>query len=120
MLTAILKDPALGPEDRRLIRSAGVNGLTAADIAALVVYQVRLAQKWGRLGNTNRLEAKAVMVALAKAGTLAGAAVQLAQDDSGDIPKNLDVHIVDGDVVPDRGDKPLPAPEVIGDIIEVE
>ena len=90
----LLADPRLDDADRKAIKNAAENGMTTADIAALVAYELRLAQKFHA---DQSLSSKDLIVALTKIASQAAAAAQLAAANTAqNLPSRLEVSFMQG------------------------
>ncbi len=114
---AILSDPNLSKADKLAIVAAGKNGVTVGDLAMLVTYELKVAQ---RFFANSTLAAKDYIVALNKIASQVAAAAQLGVSQQAGIPSQIAVtftsdgpHIVDG-----ARERPAPGP--CGDVVEVE
>ena len=114
---AILSDPNLSPADKKAIILAGKNGVTVGDLSMLVVYELKVAQ---RFFDANRLEAKDFIVAMNKIASQVAAAAQLGVSQQAGIPSKINVTFTSDspDIVP--GARERPAPGACGDEVEVE
>lgn len=115
---AILADPNLSDEDKKAIVQAGKTGLSVGDLAMLVVYELRTAQ---RLFDAGKLEGKDFIVATNKIASQVAAGAQMAVTQDAGVPSRVNVaftidsgHVMDGA----RTDRPPPGP--CGDVVEVE
>jgi hypothetical protein len=119
LLGAILNDPALTKADKTAILDASESGLTLSDLSALVIYELKCAQRFFADGT---LAAKDYVVATNKIATQIAAAAQMAATAStANIPSRIDISFdVNDSAIPtsDRVDRPLPGPT--GDRVDVE
>ncbi len=91
-VSMLLDDPRLDDGDKKAIRHASDVGLTAGDVAALVAYELRLAQKFYGDGITGSLASKDFIVALNKIASQAAAAAQMAAANvATNLPSKLEV-----------------------------
>lgn len=114
----LLADPRLTITDKMAISQAHVGGVTIADLAALTVYEIRLAQAFYAIGE---LAAKDLVVAIGKAASHVAAAAQLGQEHA---PQGAAISITfEGDgPTSARRDGPTSTPPnaQVGDIIDAE
>jgi hypothetical protein len=80
LLASLLQSTLLSDDDRRAVRAAHSTGLTLQDLAALTVYELRLAHK---LYAMQELPAKDFLVGINKASSHIAAVAQLAQASPG-------------------------------------
>jgi len=119
LLACILGDPRLTAADKRRIKEAHQDGLTVEDLAALTVYELRLAQ---RLYEADALSAKDLMIAINKCSSHVAACTQLgAANPSGGA--NITVTFETASAVtsarPEAKNHGDPDP-VVGDLIDAE
>lgn len=97
----LLDDDRLTDNDRAAIRSAHQHGLTIQDVAAMVVYEVRLALVLhSRATAESGLDDTGLMIALGKANSRAAAVAQLAATAGGAALLPREVKVTMGDDVP--------------------
>lgn len=80
LLSAILADTNLTDEDRKSIAQASEEGVTIADLSALVLYEIKCVQRFHASGD---LAAKDMVVGLNKIASQVAAATQLLATASG-------------------------------------
>ena len=113
----------LNESDRRAVRQAHVDGVTANDVAALVVYSVRVAH---RLYERGELAGKDLVVAMNKATAHAAAAAQLASTQAAkDVPPAMEItfsmeNLPTAVGMPNRDVVQRPDQGPLGDRIDVE
>lgn len=120
LLSAITADPRLTTADKKKITEAHEDGLTVQDLAALCVYELRLAQ---RLFEAGELAAKDVVVAIGKMTSHVAAAAQLGAAVGGSSGASISITFDAGSAPSsDRpeGQPRTPTDPQIGDIIEAE
>ena len=110
-MAMLLADDRLKAADKKAIKQAASTGITTADVAALVAYELRLAQQFFAAGT---LAPKDLIVALNKIGSQAAAAVQLGTPQGGSGMSRLEVTFVDG--LPARTGESA----IIGDALDAE
>ena len=115
LLRIILEDPRLSAKDKRVLRQAAKQPPNAQDMAAFVAYQIIAAQ---RAYDDNDLTAKDYIVALNKASSQLGAAVQLAGPGSG--PSAVTVTFSLANLPSADHGRDRPPPGDTGDEIDVE
>jgi hypothetical protein len=107
----------LSAADRKLITQASADGITVADVAALVVYKMRLAT---RLYERGELAGKDLLLALDRGTSQAAAVAQLAAA-SPSLPPRIEV-VLSMDALPKavpRLELVRPLPGLNGDILDV-
>lgn len=116
----LMRDARLSSEDRAAVKHAYEHGMTPQDVAALVVFEVRLALRFFK---QDVLAPKDLIIALNKAASQAAATAQLSAG-SGTLPSKIE--IVFGHVdLPSAADMPerqvnlRPAPGPTGDRLDV-
>jgi hypothetical protein len=117
LLSTLIDDPRLTPSDRMAIQSAHSNGIELTDLAALTVYEIRLARAMLEAGE---LTPREFMVALNKSGSHVAAAAQLGQTSK---PTTSNVVIAFSGTGPSSerdGARVVPTDEHIGDMVETE
>lgn len=104
LVALLLDDERLDAGDCAAIRMAHKGGLTVQDVSALVVYEIRLAQ---RLFASGDITATGLMISLGKANSRAAAAAQLAATAGGAalLPREVKVQMGDA-VAPSAVGKP--------------
>lgn len=114
-----MSDPRLTKGDKEAIAQAHADGLSVADLAAFATYEVKIAQ---RLFELEKLDAKALLVAINKAASHVAAAAQLAIGGNESSGANITV-VMQGagptSTRPEIVERPAPDPQV-GDLIETE
>ena len=116
----LMKSSLLTVEDRAAVKHAHEHGLTPQDVAALVVFEVRLALRFFK---QDVLAPKDLIVALNKAASQAAATAQLSAG-SGALPARIEIAFSQGDLpsaldLPERQVNPRPAPGPTGDRLDV-
>ncbi len=119
LLAAIMADPRMTTTDKRRIREASEQGLTVGEVAALSVYELRLAQ---RLHEAGELSAKDFVIAVNKSATHAAAAVQLAAGEGEGGGAHVTVVFAGQGPTSTRPEaiNVTPPDPVVGDLIEAE
>ena len=119
LLRALMANPLLTAGDKAAITQAHADGFTPADLSAMTTYELRLAQ---RLFEADKIDAKALLIAINKATSHVAAAVQLADPNGGGGGAHITVTYEGAgksSTRPEIADRAAPHP-VVGDIIETE
>ena len=117
LLDTLANDPRLSPDDRAAVRAAHEHGIELTDLAALTVYEIRLARA---MLEADELTPREFMVALNKAGSHVAAAAQLGQAQK---PATSNVLVSFSGTGPssEREDAGrVPVDPQVGDLIETE
>jgi len=117
LLGVLLSDPRLEANDRKSIQEAHAVGVTVQDLAALTVYEIRLAQACFA---SKELAAKDLIVAIGKAARHVAAAAQLGQAQA---PTGANITITFNGTGPTATHPDAVAPQHdpdVGDIIDTE
>lgn len=117
-MAVLLADPRLTDKDKKAIAQAHVNGVTIGDLAALTVYEIRLAQNFFAAGE---LAAKDLIVAIGKAASHVAAAAQLGQEQA-PVGANILVTFNGEGQASTRPEaqRTTPTDPTVGDIIDAE
>lgn len=118
LLATLLRSTLLTDEDRKAVRAAHASGLTVQDLAALTVYELRLAHK---LHTDGELPAKDLLVGINKAASHIAAVAQLAQGSPGGAT-SVTVTFVDSGPTSDRPEaaQSTARDPQVGDIVDTE
>jgi F420-0:gamma-glutamyl ligase len=119
LLGCILGDTRLTADDRKCISQAHRDGVTLQDLAALTVYQLRLAQTFFESGD---LAGKDLIVALGKVTSAVAAAAQLGQGSGPGGAATITVTFVGSGPTSDRPEaaQTTARDDVVGDVVDVE
>lgn len=120
LLSVLCRHPSLTADDITAIRGAHASGLTIGDLAAITVYELRLAQMFYDNGE---LAAKDLVVALQKTASHVAAAAQLTQENAGGGPTKITVEFVGDGPTSTRPEAVQYAARhdaVVGDLIDAE
>ena len=118
LLRAIMQNKLLTRADQQAIQQAHDEPLTPGDLAAVVVFELKLAERLYELGE---LDAKGLMIAVNKVASHAAASVQLGSDGGGG-GANITITF-DGagpTSVRDEIQSHAPPDPVVGDIIDTD
>lgn len=117
LTSALLNDPRLSEEDRKVILYASKNPFTLDDLSALIAYEIRMARVFLE---DKTLVPKDYIVALNKAAQHMTSVTQLSQGDGAIRPTSIAVQVNLGDSPEGRRPMVVPADPVVGDIVDVE
>jgi hypothetical protein len=117
LLDTLANDVRLSADDRVAIRTAAERGIELTDLAALTVYEIRLARA---MLERDELTAREFMVALNKAGSHVAAAAQLGQSQKPSVSSVSVTFTGTGPTSEREGMRRSPTDAEVGDLIETE
>lgn len=117
LVSALIADPRLSDEDRRVIQHAVKNPFTLDDLSALIAYEIRMARVFLENGT---LAPKDYVIAMNKAAQHMTSVTQLAQGDGTARPTSIAVQVNLGESPEGRRANVVPSDPVVGDIVDVE